>query len=103
DKRKIGGYVSIRYDITDRKKAEAALRQENQRRQQAETLLMDVIDSVPDAIIAFDREDRLVLLNEAYKRFHTEIADHIEPGMSFEEMMKFAVRRGQFAIPGGTA
>ena len=103
DKRKIGGYVSIRYDITDRKKAEAALREENQRRQQAETLLMDVIDSVPDAIIAFDREDRLVLLNEAYKRFHTEIADLIEPGMSFEEMMKLAVRRGQFAIPGGTA
>lgn len=103
DKGKIGGYVSIRYDITDRKKAEVALREENERRQHAETLLMDVIDSVPDAIIAFDREDRLVLLNEAYKRFHAEIADHIATGMSFEEMMELAVRRGQFAIPGGTA
>lgn len=103
DRGKIGGYVSIRYDITDRKKAEVALREENERRQQAETLLMDVIDSVPDAIIAFDKDDRLVLLNEAYKRFHAEIAEHIATGMSFEEMMKLAVRRGQFAIPGGTA
>lgn len=103
DRGKIGGYVSIRYDITDRKKAEVALREENERRQQAETLLMDVIDSVPDAIISFDKDDRLVLLNEAYKRFHAEIAEHIATGMSFEEMMKLAVRRGQFAIPGGTA
>lgn len=98
----IGGYVSIRTDITERKNAEAALREENARRKQAETLLMDVIDAVPDAIIAFDRDDRLVLFNEAYRRFHGEIADRVAPGMPFEAMMKLAVRHGQFDIPGGT-
>ncbi|RIK86403.1 MAG: GGDEF domain-containing protein [Hyphomicrobiales bacterium] len=102
DKGKIGGYVSIRYDVTDRKQAEVALRAENERRQQAETLLRDVIDAVPDGIIAFDGEDRLVLFNEAYRRFHSGIAEEAEIGMSFEEMMKLAVRRGQFAIPGGS-
>ncbi|MBW7946765.1 MAG: EAL domain-containing protein [Sphingomonadaceae bacterium] len=99
---RIDGYVSIRYDITDRKKAEAALLEENARREQAETLLMDVIDAVPDAIIAFDGDDRLVLVNEAYRRFHAAIADHIAPGMSFTEMMELAVRQGQFEIPGDT-
>lgn len=99
---RIGGYVSIRHDITDRKNAEMALREENARREQAETLLRDVIDAVPDGIIAFDKDDRLVLFNDAYRRFHAEIADDIRPGMSFEEMMKLAVARRQFAIAGDT-
>ena len=98
----IGGYVSIRTDITERKRAEAALRAENERRRQAETLLRDVIDAVPDGIIAFDGNDRLVLFNAAYRRFHEQVAEEAEIGMRFEEMMRLAVRRRQFAIPGGT-
>src|SRR5690606_28143765 len=84
--------------ITERKNAEAALREENARREQAETLLMDVIDAVPDGIIAFDRDDRLVLVNQAYKRFHAEIAEHIEARLPVDAMMELAVRRGQFDI-----
>jgi PAS domain S-box-containing protein len=58
---RISGYVSIRHDITKRKMAEAALTAENRKREQAELLLLDVIEALPNAVAAYDAEDRLVV------------------------------------------
>lgn len=43
----INGYVSIRYDITRRKQAEAALIEQNRKFEQVEALLRDVIELCP--------------------------------------------------------
>lgn len=94
----VEGYVSIRFDISERKRAEAELEAENQRRRGAETLLRDVIETVPDGIAAFDRDDRLLLFNEAYRRFYPEIGDSIALGQPFETLLRQGVTRGQFAL-----
>ena len=94
-----GGYVSIRYDITERKRAEARLLAENGRRERVETLLRDIIETIPDGVAAFDGEERLILCNRAYRELHDTIAQDIETGARFEDLMKLALERGQFILP----
>jgi len=93
------GYVSIRYDITERKTVEANLLAENARREKAETLLLDIIETLPDGVAAFDAEDRLILFNKAYRDVYDKISGEIQTGMKFADLMRLAVERGQFVLP----
>lgn len=68
-----GGAVAIRSDITAIRKAELRL--------------SDAIESLNDGFLLWDRDDRLVMANEAYYRFHEDIADKVKIGMTFEELM----------------
>lgn len=81
---KIGGFVSIRYDITKRKQAEA--------------LLLDILETIPGGVAAFDEEERLILFNEAYRDYHAGIADRLTLGMRFEEIVDLVVEREQVRL-----
>ncbi len=92
------GYVSIRYDITERKRTEQNLNAENVLRKEAETLLRDIIETIPDGVAAFDKDEKLILFNKAYRDFHDTVAEEIRTGVRFEDLMMLAIQRGQFAI-----
>jgi diguanylate cyclase (GGDEF)-like protein/PAS domain S-box-containing protein len=94
---RISGFVSVRYDITKRKEAETALREENRKRQQVELLLRDVIETLPNGIAAFDEEDRLFLFNSALRECYPAADPAIAEGATFEEILRYAVDHGQFA------
>lgn len=64
------------------------------RAEAAETLLHDAIDSISEGFVVFDKDDRVVMVNEAYRAIHAEIDDLIEPGASFEKLLQAAVARG---------
>ncbi|WP_147283676.1 EAL domain-containing protein [Bosea caraganae] len=64
------------------------------RAEEAETLLHDAVDSISEGFVVFDAEDRVVMVNEAYRSFHAEIADIIKPGATFEELLKAAIACG---------
>ena len=81
---KIDGFVSIRYDITKRKQAEA--------------LLLDILETIPSGVAAFDEEERLILFNEAYRDYHAGIADKLTLGMRLEEIAELVVERGQVRL-----
>lgn len=93
----IQGYVSVRYDVTERKRAELALAEENARRTRAEALLRHVIDAIPVGISAFDAEDRLLVFNEAYRGFYPAVADEIRPGARYEDIIRHVAEKGIFA------
>lgn len=92
------GYLAIRYDITDRKRVDEALHQEAERRKAAETLLTEVIEAVPHGIAAFDRDDRLVVSNAAFRAIYDR-APPITAGMSFESLLRESLAAGQFQLP----
>jgi len=93
---KIDGYVSIRYDITERKAIENALNDEVEKRRNTELLLRELISTIPDGVVAFDAEDKLLHFNKAYKDFHTAKAKHLVAGVSFSELLKIAVENNQY-------
>tara|TARA_R110002110_G_scaffold414147_2_gene643394 strand:+ start:118388 stop:123502 length:5115 start_codon:yes stop_codon:yes gene_type:complete len=74
-----GGAVAVRTDIT-------AIRQ-------AETRLGDAIDSLHDGFLLWDADDKLVLRNDAYLKFYPEIADRVQPGMQFRDLVSMLYDR----------
>ena len=99
---RIESFVSIRYDITERKRAEAAAEAEMAKRAAAEGLLRDVLDTIPDAVAAYDSDERLVLFNQAYKDFYALSAPAIVVGALFEDILRYGVEHGQYVDAGET-
>jgi diguanylate cyclase (GGDEF)-like protein/PAS domain S-box-containing protein len=99
---RLEAYMSIRYDITRLKVAEAALREEIEKRRKAEALLTDVIETVPTGIVAFDAEDRLVMFNQAYAACFPHTPEAVRLGRSFEALLRDTVVAGDYVLSRNT-
>ena len=85
-------FTAILRDLSEQKSAAAKLKQ-------AETRLVDAIESLPDGFVLYDADDRLVLCNSKYKEFYSASADLIQPGASFEDIIRGGAMRGQYQVP----
>ena len=66
------------------------------RAEAAEALLRDAIDSISEGFVIFDAEDRFVMCNETYRRIYPEGAQHMIPGVSFEELVRSGLAGGRY-------
>jgi len=66
------------------------------RAEAAEVLLRDAIDSISEGFVIFDAEDRFVMCNEMYRRIYPEGAQHMIPGVSFEELVRIGLAGGRY-------
>ncbi len=64
--------------------------------QQAEKNLVYAIDALPDGFALYDLDDRLVLFNSRYKDIYGKSAKYIAPGISFEDLLREGLKRGQY-------
>ncbi|MFY8119189.1 MAG: PAS-domain containing protein, partial [Roseateles sp.] len=83
------GLVATYTDVTE-------LRRAVQQRLQAEALLRGAIDTVNEAFVLYDPEDKLLLCNEKYRQLYAASADLIVPGASFEQIIRRGAERGQY-------
>ena len=97
------GWVATHEDITERHLSEIALAQSTANAERAElaarsahTRLIEALDVVPEGLAILDANDRLVLWNKRYAELYTDSSDAIAPGMSFEEVLRFGLARGQY-------
>ena len=77
-------------EITLRKQIESRL-------QESELLLRSAIDTIGEAFAVYDEQDRLVICNEQYRAFYAVSAPVIEPGRTFEEIIRYGIAHGQYA------
>ena len=92
----VGGtdtYTAILRDLTQRKSDARKLKQ-------AETRLVDAIESLPDGFVLYDADDRLVMCNSKYREFYSSSADLIQEGEKFEDIIRRGARRGQYQLSG---
>jgi PAS domain S-box-containing protein len=80
---------SMIIDVTERRAAEVRLLE-------AEALLRSAIETIGEAFVVYDAEDRLAFCNEEYRELYYLSAPVIEPGRSFEEIIRYGVERGQY-------
>ncbi|HLI13375.1 MAG TPA: ATP-binding protein [Alphaproteobacteria bacterium] len=62
----------------------------------AEAQLLEALDAISEGFVLFDRDDRLVLCNDKYRRLNPEIANLIEPGVRFEELVRRELELGLY-------
>ena len=86
-------------DITERRRLGEALAavQEaslNELRE-AQSRLIDAIETISEGFSLYDAEDKLVISNTRYRELFASHADVLVPGTSFETILRTAVERGQ--------
>jgi PAS domain S-box-containing protein len=82
-----GGTCLTMTDVTEVRRAAEAVRLSEDR-------LRGAVAALQEGFAYYDADDRLVLLNDEYRRLHKALADILKPGMRFEELMRTAVERG---------
>ena len=61
----------------------------------AQTQLTDAIESISEGFSVYDRDDRLIVCNNKYRELlYPGMEDQIEPGTSFESIIRTAAERG---------
>jgi PAS domain S-box-containing protein len=81
--------IGVNYDITERKNKEEELRQ-------AELLLRSAIETIGEAFVVYDPDDRLAFFNDEYRELYFQSAPVIEVGRHFEEIVRYGVERGHY-------
>ena len=77
-----GGHVSIFTDVTALKRAEKRL--------------IDAVESMSDAFVLWDADDRLVLTNSAYAKMFEGVPRATEAGGRFDEILRAGIEAGVF-------
>ena len=59
-----------------------------------EVLLATAIDGLEEHFVLFDEEDRIALANKAWKKMNQDILEFTEPGITFEDHLRAAIKKG---------
>jgi len=76
------------HEIREARRAQAA-------EMSALSRLSDAIESFSDGFSLFDRDDRLVMCNQEFRRMHPLAADKLVPGIEFERIVRAHIDNGQ--------
>lgn len=60
----------------------------------SEELLRSAIDTINEALVIYDQEDRLVFCNERYRECYPLVRDLMQPGVTFETIVRTWKERG---------
>ncbi len=79
---KEGGQVATTTDVTAQKRAQKRL--------------VDAVESMSDAFVLWDADDRLVLTNSAYAQMFAGVPRSVEVGCHFEDVLRDGIAAGAF-------
>lgn len=82
--------IGVVHDITAKKLADEG-------EERARALLISAINTIGEAFVIYDPEDRLYLCNEQYRTLYSASAALIQPGNSFEDIIRYGLKQGQYA------
>ena len=82
------GYRGVGANITEQVAAETQARS-------ARELLFNAIDGLSEYFMLFDANERLVMVNQAWRSANAAISAEVDAGIQFEDLMRLSVRAGQ--------
>lgn len=86
----VNGFLSFQIDITNAVNLHIALQERN-------TLLQAIVDSFPGGLTVFDRDLRIMLINEQQRRLLEYPDDLFERGLpTLEQLYRFNANRGEY-------
>ena len=82
--------TGVNWDITESRRLAEALADQHE-------LLRGALEAIDEAFVLYDPDDRLVFCNEKYRLTYPEVADLIQPGARFEDLIRAGAQRGAYA------
>ncbi len=92
-----GGRVGLRIDITHQVESRQRAERAEADARSARERLSAAIEALEDGFVLFDAEDRLVMCNRKYREFYRMAASVMQPGTSFETILRTSAERGEIA------
>ena len=89
---RFAGYRGSGRDITDLMEADA-------RANLAQSRLAGALEGLSDGLALFDRDDILVMCNESYRAMLGEVGRTLQPGMTFEQILRANIAHGILPCP----
>lgn len=90
----IQGYVSVETDITHQKESIARIQLLAQEEQKMRNHLQNAIEALPDGVVIWDKDERLVAVNTAYGKMYPEISGMLVEGVSQDDILRASVKSG---------
>ena len=90
------GYVSVETDITEQKVNAERMARMAASEQLTRNRLQNAIEALPDGVIIWDADDRLVVVNGGYKKMYPEIATSLVEGVTQEQILRIGVATSSF-------
>jgi PAS domain S-box-containing protein len=98
EKGEVAEIVGSWSDITARKQLGEALAAAQEAKlkeiREAQTRLIDAIETISEGFSLYDSEDKLILSNSRYRELFASYADFMVTGTSFEAILRTAIERG---------
>jgi PAS domain S-box-containing protein len=73
----------------------------DRRAQRAEKLLLEAVNSISEGFIIYDSDDRIVLINDAYRRLFPSGAARFVRGLRFADFLRQGVKAGEYPDTAG--
>ena len=59
--------------------------------------MMAAFEAIPDGVVVYDRDERLVMCNQRYREIYYATAPVVVPGARFEDILRYGIANGQIA------
>jgi len=83
----------VAFDISERKRTEAALKKSEERARAAETVLSDALDNISEGFALYDSENRLVTYNKTWMKHYQYTSSQVKPGSRYEDLVRLDVKQ----------
>lgn len=98
-----GGWLSTHDDVTEKQRYEEELTASRAQALSAESSakaaherLKEAFEVVPEALVMFDADDRIVLWNKRYKDIHIDYPEMIQAGAKFEDLLRLGLKDNRY-------
>lgn len=89
-------YVSVETDITALKENKKLAAEAAEEANRMRLRLQNAIEAMPDGVIIWDENHKMVAVNLAYRQMYPEIADAVVTGVSQEEILRIGLAKNAF-------
>ncbi|MFV0383707.1 PAS domain S-box protein [Paracoccus sp. (in: a-proteobacteria)] len=90
------GLVAVANDVTAFRQQAEALQKAARQAAAARAALEAAVNALQDGFVLFDAEDRLVVCNARYRELFPCSAELMEPGVTFETLLRHCVAAGEY-------
>ena len=93
------GFVTVETDITEHKLQRAEVSRLAAEAMAMRQRLENALNALPDSVVIFDAEDRLVIANTAYREMFPAVVPALGEGATLESILRYGIEAN--VLPGG--